>query len=451
MNIAPNVAPDVVPHLVPSGAAPIAGLEDARPLLLFAAPYFPPAYYGGVVQVYLGLLERLKQFRIVVATDKHNSTLEEQSAWDATAAERGFEVRRIDAFELHLKAKRKGTGSGFLLAPLWRAQEVLSFFSKGKAQWRQLLVELRPDLVVCGGSYSAGWLMKLVPAAMPLVNYLHGEELTMRVSPRLLMPHMRRWQMQSIRQAELNVAVSAYTAGLTQKLAGAAIERIAVLPNFVDTKRFRVSGRRQELRARLGWETRRVILTLARLEPRKGIDQALRAMAQLQREDKLPTEWIYVIAGRGKEQPALERLSCELGIAERVAFRGFVPDDEVAELYEAADVFLQPNREIDGDTEGFGIVFLEASACGLPVIGGIAGGTADAIEEGVSGFRVDGESVEAIAQALRRLTGDAELRERLGAQGAARVAADFTVEQAAAQFNGMLMDVLDRREAAMRR
>lgn len=293
--------------------------------------------------------------------------------------------------------------------------------------------------------------MKLVPAAMPLVNYLHGEELTMRVSPRLLMPHMRRWQMQSIRQAELNVAVSAYTAGLTQKLAGAAIERIAVLPNFVDTKRFRVSGRRQELRARLGWETRRVILTLARLEPRKGIDQALRAMAQLQREDKLPTEWIYVIAGRGKEQPALERLSRELGIAERVAFRGFVPDDEVAELYEAADVFLQPNREIDGDTEGFGIVFLEASACGLPVIGGIAGGTADAIEEGVSGFRVDGESVEAIAQALRRLTGDAELRERLGAQGAARVAADFTVEQAAAQFNGMLMDVLDRREAAMRR
>ena len=138
----------------------------------------------------------------------------------------------------------------------------------------------------------------------------------------------------------------------------------------------------------------------------------------------------------------LEGLSGELGIENHVVFRGFVPQEEVAGLYEAADIFLQPNREIAGDTEGFGIVFLEASACGVPVIGGTAGGTADAIAEGVSGFRVDAEKPEEIASALRVLAWDGGLRARLGAQGAARVAEGFTLDRAAQRFGELLEQVL---------
>ena len=420
--------------------------EGRRPLLLFIAPYFPPAYYGGVVQVYLGLLERLKVFDITVVTDRHGCTMDEQKRWDAQAMQAyGICVRRIGSFELHL-SRRAGNGRlRSWLNPFVQAKDTFTFFLRGRRDWKALLNELRPDLVICGGTYSAGWLTQSLPREIALVNYLHGEELTMRVSPRFLMPYMRRWQMRSIRRAELNIAVSHYTAALTESLAEMAPASVEVLPNFVDAERFRVSGMRAELRAALGWEQRLVILTLARLVPRKGIDQALRALAMLQREERLLSDWMYVIAGRGEQQETLEGLSRALGIADRVFFRGFVRNEEIAGLYEAADIFLQPNREMEGDTEGFGVVFLEASACGLPVIGGTAGGTADAIEEGVSGYRVDGESVDEIASAVWRLAADGALRRRLGAQGAERVARRFSVEEAALRFRDLLLGVLARR------
>ncbi len=422
--------------------------RDPRPLLLFVAPYFPPAYYGGAVQIYLGLLNRLQQFRIIVVADKSGSVAAEREAWDREAAlRRRFAVHRISAFELHLDAEAAQGSQTPASAIVSRLRCGAAFFRNGKREWRKLVSTYRPDLILCGGTYSAGWLMQHFDAAMPLVNYLHGEELTMQVSPRLLMPYMRRRQMQSIRRAELNVAVSSYTARLAEMLAGADPAKMTVLPNFVDAMRFCVSGRRAALRMELGWSDRLVILTLARLEPRKGIDQALRALALLEQRTLLPDNWSYVIAGQGRERERLERLSRDLGLSARIVFRGFVPEKEVAALYEAADIFLQPNRNIRGDTEGFGVVFLEASACGLPVIGGTAGGTADAIAEGVSGLRVDAESVESIAAAVRLLSCDRELRRKLGTQGAARVASQFTVDQAAARFGDLLAGVLAQHRA----
>ena len=413
------------------------------PLLLFLAPYFPPAYYGGVVQIYLGLLKRLKQFRIVVITDQFGSTAAEQQSWDsASAHDFGFTVRRIASFDLHFRNSNKRAHLSPIARISDRVTQMWEFYRDGKREWKRLLTLYKPDLVVCGGTYSAGWLTFGLSRDVPLVNYIHGEELTMQVSPRLLMPQMRRWQMRSIRRAELNIAVSDYSARLTKVLARSEPTKVVTLRNFVDTTRFCVSGQRTELRRKMAWENRLVLLTLARLEPRKGIDQALRALALLNQRAQLPLGWIYVIAGRGPERRALEELSHQLGVERHVEFRGFVTDDDVPTLYEAADIFLQPNREIHGDTEGFGVVFLEASACGLPVVGGIAGGTGDAIQEGVSGYRVDGDSVEAIASVLHSLCEDAALRTRLGAQGAERVAAEFTVEAAVKRFDEMLTGVL---------
>ncbi len=415
---------------------------DQQPLLLFVAPYFPPGYYGGVVQVYLGLLERLEGYRVVVVTDRQNTTAEDQAAWDEQAAKNlHFTVKRIGAFEFHLNPDPAKRQRHTILAS---AQQIAEFFSRGRHQWKHLLAELRPDLVLCGGTYSAGWLMQYVPHSTPLINYVHGEELTMQLRPRLVMAYMRRKQMHCLRKATLNIAVSTYTAELVKTLANISNERIEVLPNFVDTNRFRISGNRAEFRKKFGWESTLVLLSLARLEPRKGIDQALRALALLQEEGRLPEKWTYVIAGQGKERAALETLSQNLGISHHVVFQGFVPDQQVPELYEAADIFLQPNRDIDGDTEGFGIVFLEASACGVPVIGGKAGGTANAIEENVSGYRVDGDAVPEIAAAIAKLVNNPELRASLGSEGAKRVATQFTVEKTVALFQQMLQKSLLR-------
>ncbi|MEG9434431.1 glycosyltransferase family 4 protein [Terriglobus sp. ADX1] len=411
-------------------------MPDERPLLLFVAPYFAPGYHGGVVQIYLGLLRQFKGFRVVVVADNWNVSPEIARAWDDMAGESfGFEMERLDAFEFHLpqKARSSLTKSCLLLPSLMR------FFVRGGRQWKALCKKHAPSIIVCGGTYSAGWLMPANPSQSVLVNYVHGEELTMQVAPAFLQPLMRAYQRRSLRNADMNIAVSRYTADLIAQTS----ERVTVLPNFIDHDRFHVSGRREELRRRYGWCDKKVLLTVARLEPRKGIDQALRALARLKDRGDLQSDWRYVIAGKGTELGALRRLTGELGLEDVVEFLGFVADGDLPGCYEAADVFLQPNRNLNGDTEGFGVVFLEAAACGLPVIGGVAGGTGDAIDHGLNGFLVDGESVPEIADAIALLMSDDEMRRRFRLHGL-EWASRFDVEKGRVGFARILTQLLQQ-------
>ena len=412
-----------------------------KPMVLFVAPYFPPACYGGAVQVYLGLLRDLESVRVVVVSDRYATDAEQCRAWDeqATAAY-GFEVRRLDAFELHFAPAARSLSA--------KVRAARRFFTTGRQQWNALVAELDPDVIVCGGTYSAAWLLRRTAKRLPVMNYIHGEELTMQLRPRMLQPFFRSQQFRLLRAGAMNVCVSRYSAELTCTLARARRERIALLPNFVDTSRFCVADNRDAVRARFGWQDRLVLYTLARLEPRKGIGQTLRGLAQLHRAGQLPHNWMYVVAGRGPQRRELEQLAHQLGLDERVHFLGFVPDEDVAARYQAADIFIQTNREIDGDTEGFGIVFLEANACGVPVIGGAAGGTADAIEEGETGLRVDAEDVSAVAAAIRTLVSDPVLRRSMGQRGAARVRDQFTLPGARERFRSLLDSVLSQRSAS---
>ncbi|WP_263417963.1 glycosyltransferase family 4 protein [Terriglobus albidus] len=416
--------------------------KSKHPLLLFAAPYFAPAYHGGVVQIYLGLLTRLKRYRVVVVGDRSNVSLAELQAWDALAKQRyGLDVERIDAFEFHIGDRKKG--------PIGSLIQLARFLRRGRRQWQELCSKYSPDAVVCGGTYSAGWLMKNLPKPTALVNYIHGEELTMAVKPRLLAPFMHYWQRRCIRRSDMNLSVSSYTAHLVSRKTGAPVEKSKILSNFIDLKRFHISGKREELRAAYGWQEKTVLLTVARLEKRKGIDQVLRGLEVLRRQEKLSPSWRYVIGGKGPEHDTLVQLVKELELTECVEFLGFVPDEDLPGLYESADVFVQPNREINGDTEGFGVVFLEANACGLPVIGGEAGGTADAIAHGRTGFRVNGESVYEVAAAISILMENDELRTRLGQQ-AVEWAANFDVNKAVHRFENLMDEALFKHSAAPR-
>ena len=104
---------------------------------------------------------------------------------------------------------------------------------------------------------------------------------------------------------------------------------------------------------------------------------------------------------------------------------GHVPPEDLPRWYNACDIFAMPNRELNGDTEGFGMVFLEAAACGKPVIGGTAGGTGAAILEGHTGWRIDGTSDKALFKALARVLQDRDLALSLGANGRIRAAVEF--------------------------
>lgn len=179
-----------------------------------------------------------------------------------------------------------------------------------------------------------------------------------------------------------------------------------------------------------------VILTVARLLARdryKGIDTSLAAMAELRRRGRAFQYWI---AGDGDDRGYLEDHARRLGIEDVVRFLGPVPDGQLMALYDACDVFLLCSREeasVRGlGFEGFGIVLLEANARGKPVVGGHSGGVPDAVADGVSGLLVAPRSPVAVADGLEKLLLDPELRQRLGAQGRARVRSRYNWDNAAA-------------------
>ena len=158
------------------------------------------------------------------------------------------------------------------------------------------------------------------------------------------------------------------------------------------------------------------LLTVGRLVPRKGIDTVLRALPSLLIE--FPG-LRYRVVGDGPDRYRLQRIARELGVAYAVEFAGRVPDEKLPDVYRSAHVFVMPVREEPESvgTEGFGIVYLEASACGLPVIAGRSGGAVEAVLEGKTGLLVPPEDPETLARTLRQLLEDAALRCRMGQAG----------------------------------
>lgn len=180
---------------------------------------------------------------------------------------------------------------------------------------------------------------------------------------------------------------------------------------------------RVEARQRLGISLeKRLTLSIARLVPRKGIDRTIEALALLQEAERP----LYVVMGNGDDAGRLQTLAHEANVA--VTWLSSSSDEEKWLWLAAADVFVLPGRDEGGDIEGFGIVYLEAAAAGIPAITGSSGGATEAVLHEKTGLIVDGTSVSDIASALRRLLEDRELRERLGKQAKERVRADFSRE-----------------------
>ncbi|MDX3543482.1 glycosyltransferase family 4 protein [Streptomyces europaeiscabiei] len=199
---------------------------------------------------------------------------------------------------------------------------------------------------------------------------------------------------------------------LTPQAAG----RMVQLPPGVDEKTFHPGSGGAEVRARLGLTDRPVVVCVSRLVPRKGQDTLIRAMPGILAEEP---DAVLLIVGGGPYDKELRRLAHETGVAASVRFTGAVPWSELPAHYGAGDVFAMPCRTRRGglDVEGLGIVYLEASATGLPVVAGDSGGAPDAVLDGETGWVVRGGSPEDAAERIVTLLGDPELRARMGQRG----------------------------------
>lgn len=205
-------------------------------------------------------------------------------------------------------------------------------------------------------------------------------------------------------------------------------ERAVVVTPGVDLTAFK-PGRRDAARRALAREDQRLFVIVGRLERLKGVDLALRALASL--PAARPEARLLVIGGDGGrpgETARLRALAAKLGIAGQVEFLGPVPQAQLATYYVAADACLLPSY-----TESFGLVGLEAQACGTPVVASSAAGLASVIQDGETGFLVPGSDPEGYAVAMRRLLEDPGVAERMGRQ-AAQLAGGFSWAAAAEQL-----------------
>ncbi|KUH39405.1 MULTISPECIES: glycosyltransferase family 4 protein [Streptomyces] len=199
-----------------------------------------------------------------------------------------------------------------------------------------------------------------------------------------------------------------------------AAARMVQLTPGVDEKTFHPDSGGDALRARLGLADRPVVVCVSRLVPRKGQDTLVRAMPAVL---AAVPDAVLLVVGGGPYEAELRRLARESGVAGSVRFTGSVPWEELPAHYGAGDVFAMPCRTRRGglDVEGLGIVYLEASATGLPVVAGDSGGAPDAVLDGETGWVVRGGSPQDAAERIVPLLQDPDLRRRMGERGRAWV------------------------------
>jgi glycosyltransferase involved in cell wall biosynthesis len=225
-------------------------------------------------------------------------------------------------------------------------------------------------------------------------------------SPYILVAHgIDAWgitnasRRKALQKADLTLAVSNYTRDRLIQEAGLDADRVKILPNTFAAERFAIAPKPPQLLRRYGLQPDTpVILTVCRLaetECYKGYDQIIKAMPEIKRS--VPNTR-YLLVGKGPDRARIEKLIGEAGVQDAVILAGFVPDEELAEHYNLCDIFAMPSR-----AEGFGIVYLEALACGKPVLAGNKDGSRDALGGGELGLLVDPDDTAEIAAEIIRV------------------------------------------------
>lgn len=307
----------------------------------------------------------------------------------------------------------------------WLKPESLGMYLKMLGKSLHLALRHRFDAVHGARALPEGlvaWIMARL-LGKPLLVYCHGEELTTWGRGRKF-----RTMLWVYRHADANIANSEYTLEEMVRL-GIRRETITLIYPGVDTERFRPNLPCDDLKQSIALQPGQpLILSVGRLVRRKGFDQVIRALPELVRQG---IDAHYALIGIGEDWDYLTGLAAELGVTERLHLLGHVSPEDLPRWYNASDVFIMANREIDGDTEGFGMVFLEAAACGKPAIAGMAGGTGAAVVDGETGFRVDGDSIQAVASALSTVLTDKALARRLAQAAQVRAESAFSWDSVA--------------------
>ena len=380
---------------------------------------FPPAV-GGAGEVYAALAAAAGGRIGILAASRSYLDGAEIPGWRTQDAAAGTPIARIAA----VRPRRDAAGGRLArgVAEAWIRLRLFAAVARLRRRDRFGVLGIADDETV-------GWLIRPAQRLLgcKVVLWTHGDDLAEQPGQARLRERRRR----QFARADAIVAVSAAAAAELCRVFDVPSRRVTVIPNGIDLALFRPQPEDPGLRRRLGGEGRRVIVTVARLVPRKGIDRVIAALPAVL--EAVPDAQ-YLVVGEGPQRAELLALAARLGVAERVVFAGAVGHREIPAYLALAACFAMPNRRLaDGEDEGFGLVFLEANACGKPVLAGRAGGVPEVVADGENGLLVDGDDTAAVAAGLIRLLTDAPLAARLAAGGLARAGASGW-DRAAARF-----------------
>lgn len=355
----------------------------AEPRHLFVTQDYGPAL-GGIARLHVELCRRLAQ-----ADGVRVSTVRHADARGFDAGE-GYPIERMPF---------PPTGAKHLV---------------GQLRWARRLVAHRAAVLHCGNIRPAGypvWYAHRRTSA-PYLVYVYGLDLLKERSKIAANP-LKRWTARrTLGDSSGIVSISAWSAELARTvMREAGVRRsppVAAIDLGTDPAFFRPDRDTGALRRRFGLGDAPLLLTVARLVPHKGQDVALRALAAL------PSDVRYLVVGGGGDAARLAGIAREAGVAERVVFAGSLPDEQIAEAYATATIYVGLSREEGVQAEGFGIAFVEAAASGTPSVAGDSGGVRSAVRDGETGLVVPPTDPAGAAAAIRRLLEDPTLLDTMG-------------------------------------
>jgi len=360
---------------------------------------FPPKV-GGIQSYVWELVRRLPPDQTVVLTTPH-------PAANGFDAEQPFRV---------VRSKTK---------VLWPT-------ARQARQINQLAAEMDATAIVLDPPMPLGLLHRRL--TRPYAVVLHGGVVSQARLP-LLRSRLRRVLAGAVQV----VTAGQFAADEARRATGPSLPPVTVIPPGVDSARFHPldDDERAKARGQFGLPPdARIVGSISRLVPRKGMDVLIEAAARLAPEHP---DLVVAIGGAGRDRARLERLVRRTGAPVRLV--GRVEDDQLAAFYGCLDVFamLCRNRWLGLEQEGFGIVFMEAAACGVPQVAGDSGGAADAVDDGVTGVVVrQPKDVTEITAALAGLLDDGARRAAMGAAARARAVEHFDYDRLAARLHEVL-------------
>ncbi len=378
-----------------------------KKILLVTNDFGPRA--GGIETFVIGLLERIKGHEVTVFTSQQGDTSVYDQQW-------------LDKFGVRVVRDKSK-----ILLPSWRVTRAA----------KKIVAVKNIDVVVFG---AAAPLALMSPSlrksgVKKIIALTHGHEVWWaKIFPFKL----------AIKRIGKNVDHLTYLGEFTRQAISEALSRksatemVKIAPG-IDTAHFIPQPDAMQKRKELGLQDKKIIISVGRLVHRKGQDSLIQAMPAVLK--KIPNAHLLLV-GEGPYKKHLEKLVMRLSLKQNVTFAGRIMYDRLPSYLSAADLFAMPSRSrfFGLEVEGLGIVYLEASACGIPVVAGNSGGAPDAVLEGVTGLCVDGTNIEQITGAIVEICRDAERASHMGAAGRNWIVDQWRWDIWSKEFNALLVE-----------